>query len=333
MDPSLNYPQIYKSLSSDAKNDISKYDEQANDYACVAKSLAVQDCHELAAVFLLGKARCEFAAKNVTAEASTLFTAAKYFIQADDKLISTNSINYEENLNCAILCLLRIARIYELNELFSLATNVYIYLVDTLMRRHKFHQTIPYIKRAIEIVSKDILLSLELYKRLSYCQLSIHDWPGALNTILLIQNLVKEQLTLNSFDLYIQYWNICEIFRVLLILLCIPPSHRIKHDLNLSGYSLKQYNVISVNDDDNKDENENDAHGDDDDDETREDSLQSTMYMNNNLFILLQSFILAHQSNDLVELESLSVMLQSFVNLEQRELISLILREVVRVDT
>ncbi|VDP25590.1 unnamed protein product [Schistosoma margrebowiei] len=232
MDPSLNYPQIYKALSIDVK-------------------------------------KCEFAAKNLTSEASTLFTAAKYFIQADDKLISTNSINYEDNLNCAILCLLRAAR-----------------------RRYKFHQSISYIKRSIEIVSKDILLSLELYKRLSYCQLYI---------------------PLNSFDLYIQYWSISEIFRVLLILLCMP-SYRL-HNLDSSDYSLKQYDIVT--------------------DEKVEDLFKSStlnsVYMDNNLFILLQSFVLAHQSKDILELESLSVMLQSFVNLEQRELISLILREIIVV--
>ncbi|RTG87729.1 uncharacterized protein DC041_0009181 [Schistosoma bovis] len=90
--------------------------------ASVAKSLAVQECHELAAVFLLGKAKCEFAAKNLTSEASTLFTAAKYFIQADDKLVSTNSVNYEDNLNCAILCLLRAARV---NDFITF--NIYAY--------------------------------------------------------------------------------------------------------------------------------------------------------------------------------------------------------------
>ncbi|XP_018648760.1 F8A1-like protein [Schistosoma mansoni] len=318
MDPSLNYPQIYKALSTDVKkklNEINMCDQQANDFACVAKSLAVQECHELAAVFLLGKARCEFAAKNVTSEASTLFTAAKYFIQADDKLISTNSINYEDNLNCAILCLLRTARIYELNELFTLATNVYIYLVDTLMRRSKFHQAIPYLKRSIEIVSKDVLLSLELYKRLSYCQLYIHDWPGALTTFIFIQNLAKEEFTLNSFDLYIQYWSISEIFRVLLILLCMP-SYRLRNP-DLTDYSLKQYD-IKVNEEINED--------------LLKSSTLNSIYLDHNLFILLQSFVLAHRSKDIIELESLSVMLQSYVNLEQRELISLILREVI-VDT
>ncbi|VDQ03754.1 unnamed protein product [Trichobilharzia regenti] len=184
LNPEMVLPKLYL-------NERNKSDDQAHDFgtlrkacicsntnsfiACVAKSLASQECHSLAAVFLLGKARCEFGAKNVTAEASTLFTAAKYFIQADDKYTSMNAVNYEDNLDCAILCLLRSARIYELNELFTLATNVYIYLVDLLMRLCKYNQAIPYLKRTMEIVSKDILLSLELYKRLSHCQLCIRE--------------------------------------------------------------------------------------------------------------------------------------------------------------
>ncbi|KAH8857057.1 F8A1-like protein [Schistosoma japonicum] len=227
MDPSLNYPLIFKSLSRDAKTklgEVNKHDEQATDYACLAKSLAVQECYELAGVFLLGKARCEFSARNAISEASTLFSAAKYFLQADDKYTSMNCINYEDNLNCAIFCLLRSARIYELNELFTLATNVYIYLSDSLMRRCKFHQAICYLKHSIEIISKDILLSLELYKRLSYCQLYLHDWSSSLNTFITIQHLVEKEFTPNSFDLYIHFWSTSEIFRVLLILLCMVCS-------------------------------------------------------------------------------------------------------------
>ncbi|KAH8857054.1 F8A1-like protein [Schistosoma japonicum] len=292
MDPSLNYPLIFKSLSRDAKTklgEVNKHDEQATDYACLAKSLAVQECYELAGVFLLGKARCEFSARNAISEASTLFSAAKYFLQADDKYTSMNCINYEDNLNCAIFCLLRSARIYELNELFTLATNVYIYLSDSLMRRCKFHQAICYLKHSIEIISKDILLSLELYKRLSYCQLY----------------LLEKEFTPNSFDLYIHFWSTSEIFRVLLILLCMP-SYQLR-SLDSSGYSVQQYDVLNC--------------------EKGED-LKS-VYMDADLFILLQSLVLAHQSKDIVEVESLSVMLQSFVNLEQRELINLIVREMV----
>nr|CAH8867681.1 unnamed protein product [Trichobilharzia regenti] len=304
MDPSLDYPQIYKSLSNDVKkklNERNKSDDQAHDFACVAKSLASQECHSLAAVFLLGKARCEFGAKNVTAEASTLFTAAKYFIQADDKYTSMNAVNYEDNLDCAILCLLRSARIYELNELFTLATNVYIYLVDLLMRLCKYNQAIPYLKRTMEIVSKDILLSLELYKRLSHCQLCIHDWPGALSTFIRIQCLLKEEFTAHSFDLYVQYWSYSEIFRVLLILLCMPPYKLCSHDT--SGYSLKQY-TLDIDCQDTEDEGT-----------TEQLLLPSPMksaYIDEELFILLQSFVLAHRIKDIVELEKLSVMLQSF---------------------
>ncbi|CAH8632542.1 unnamed protein product [Heterobilharzia americana] len=279
MDPSLDYPKIYQSLSSEVKkklNERSKSDEQTSDFACVAKSLAVQECHEIAAVFALGKARCEFSSKNVTAEASSLFTAAKYFIQADDMYTSMNAINYEENLDCSVICLLRSARIYELNELFTLATNVYIFLVDLLMRKCKFSQAIPYLKRAMEIVSKDILLSLELYKRLSHCQLCIHDWPGALSTFIRIQCLLKEEFTVNSFDLYVQYWSNSEIFRVLLILLCMPPYRLC--NLDASGYSLKQYNV--------------DINYTDDKDDTITSPPSKSNYIDDDLFILLQSFVL-----------------------------------------
>ncbi|KAH8857053.1 F8A1-like protein [Schistosoma japonicum] len=309
MDPSLNYPLIFKSLSRDAKTklgEVNKHDEQATDYACLAKSLAVQECYELAGVFLLGKARCEFSARNAISEASTLFSAAKYFLQADDKYTSMNCINYEDNLNCAIFCLLRSARIYELNELFTLATNVYIYLSDSLMRRCKFHQAICYLKHSIEIISKDILLSLELYKRLSYCQLYLHDWSSSLNTFITIQHLVEKEFKFKHRIRLICIYISGVHLKYFVYYSFYSPSYQLR-SLDSSGYSVQQYDVLNC--------------------EKGED-LKS-VYMDADLFILLQSLVLAHQSKDIVEVESLSVMLQSFVNLEQRELINLIVREMV----
>ncbi|KAA0197822.1 hypothetical protein FBUS_06009, partial [Fasciolopsis buskii] len=187
---------------------------------------------------------CESSAKNVLSEASSLFTAAQLFIQAEDKLDSINAVSYSENADCATMCLLRAAKIYENGELFTLAANVYIYLCDTLMRRKRWGETLPFLKRASEIVSRDLMCSLQVLRRLAACQLNMHDWPGALNTCLRIQAMIVDpERNGDTFAIELcgHYWVTAEVFRVLLILLTCP-SQRLTTKDN-QGYSLDRYLV------------------------------------------------------------------------------------------
>ncbi|CAL8068425.1 unnamed protein product [Calicophoron daubneyi] len=323
MDETLDYATIYKTLSAGVKKGFFKKtspNDSGGDFACVSKNLGGQECPELAGLFLLGKAKCEAGSRNPLSEASTLFTAAEYFVQAEDKLCCVNAVNYGEYLDCATMCLLRSAKMYEVGELFTLAGNVYIYIVDILMRHNKFGETIPYLRRAIQILSKDILCSLQLLHKLVCCQLRIHDWPGALNTCLQIQAMIYDpgrRLSLvtdppnpdfhidngkNSMVFYSNYWVKAEVIRVFLVLLTAP-SQKLS-DKPDGGYSLDRYSFST--------------------------DIPADEYcwpLNPDLFMHLQSFILAFRAKHVVEVEAISSVLQSFLDVDQRELMVVLIND------
>ncbi|TGZ63562.1 hypothetical protein CRM22_006885 [Opisthorchis felineus] len=302
MDEDLDYANIYKTLKMGVKKSFfrkSVHGDTSADFACVSKSLASQECPELAAVFMLGKAKCESASKNTLAEASTLFTAAKYFLQAEDKLDCLNAITHGDNLDSATSCLLKAAKLYESSELFTLAANVYIFLCDNLIRRKKWSEAIPHLKRTLEILARDLLCSLQVLSKLVSCQLGLGDWVGALNTCLRIQALVSEARGTCTPELRLHYWTTAEVLRVCLVLLTAPP-HKLSSESAGQGYSLDSYSV---------------------------DAVIGAREMNEALFLHLQSLILAYRSGDVVELESTLSALRLYLDADQCDILSLLVNE------
>ncbi|KAF5398977.1 hypothetical protein PHET_07744 [Paragonimus heterotremus] len=321
MDIDLDYAHIYKTLNSDAKRGFFRKSNRgcgsSDTFACVSKNLAAQECPDLAAVFLLGKAKCESTANNTLAEASSLFTAARYFLQAEDKLDRINAVSYEENLDCSTMCLLRAAKIYESGELFTLAASVYIYLSDSLMHRRRWCEAIPHLKRLSEILGRDLICHLQTLCKLVRCQLHLRDWPGALNTFLRMQVLLENtDCGSCSVELHSHYWTTTEVFRVILVLLTtvlctfhnapvfFQPPPKLTN-LPQSAYSLDSYiGDIGLSGE-----------------------LTQSNALDERIFLYLQSLVLAYRAGDIIEVEMTLSTLQSFLDLEQRDLLQPLLGE------
>lgn len=289
MDYETDYAQIYKMVNMSVKKGFFRkpdVGDPGGDFACLAKSLVNQDCPDLAAVFLLGKARSEAIANDVLAEASTLVTASEYFVQAEDDLDRLNAISFEDNIDCSTMCLLRAAGIYENKELFTLAANAYIQLSDTLMHRHKWGEALLYLQRSAEIVARDLLCSMSVLRKIITCQLQIHDWPGALNSCIQLQlSLDEAGDTACANELRSQFWTSSEILRVCLILLTVPPR-RITEATD-SKYSLSAYQL---------------------------NSSDIPNHLSEEVFVHLQSLVLAHEAGDVIEVEASLGALQGFAD-------------------
>ncbi|CAH8658434.1 unnamed protein product [Dicrocoelium dendriticum] len=304
MDSEVDYAYIYKMINMAVKKSIFRkpdLDDPGGDFACLAKSLLNQNCPDLTAVFLLGKARSEGGTNNVLAEASTLITASEHFVQAEDDLDQLNAISFEDNIDCSTVCLLRAARIYESQELFTLAANVFTLLSVTLMHRRKWGEALFYLQRSAEIVSRDLLCSLTILRKMITCQLHLRDWPGALNTCIQLQLSLEEAGVTNNAcanELRSQFWTGSEILRVCLILLTVPP--RRLTEAPESKYSLSAYQL---------------------------DFSGTPDHLCEEVFVHLQSLVLAHEAGDVVEVEASLNALQSFADPDQIELFYPIISE------
>ncbi|KAA3674548.1 factor VIII intron 22 protein [Paragonimus westermani] len=315
MDIDLDYAHIYKTLNSDVKRGFFRKSSRgcgsSDAFACVSKNLAAQECSDLAAIFLLGKAKCESAANNTLAEASSLFTAARHFLQTEDKLDRINAVSYEENLDCSTMCLLRTAKIYESGELFTLAASVYTYLSDSLMHRRRWCEAMPHLKRLSEILGRDLVCHLQVLYKMVRCQLRLRDWPGALTTCLRMQVLLENTDCGSCFvELRSHYWTTTEVLRVILVLLTtvlctfnnapvsFQPPHKLTNLLQ-SAYSLDSYTEgIGLGG-----------------------GLTQFNVLDERIFLYLQSLILAYRAGDIIEVEMTLGTLQSFLDLEQRDLV------------
>ncbi|VDD76204.1 unnamed protein product [Mesocestoides corti] len=78
--------------------DSSSHFSQSIALAYLAKTLAAEDSFEYAAIFTLGKARCEANVHNYPGEASALMEAGRLFLKAEENLQITKTHGYEIEL-------------------------------------------------------------------------------------------------------------------------------------------------------------------------------------------------------------------------------------------
>lgn len=79
--------------------------------AYVAKSLAGEETYEYAAVFTLGKAKCESMSGKSLAEAAALMEAGRLFARAEENLQTTSAFSSGEFLENALSCFLKAAKV------------------------------------------------------------------------------------------------------------------------------------------------------------------------------------------------------------------------------
>lgn len=79
--------------------------------AYIAKSLAAEDTYEYAAVFTLGKAKCESLVGDGLAEAAALMEAGRLFARAEENLQTTSAFSSGELLENATSCFLKAAKV------------------------------------------------------------------------------------------------------------------------------------------------------------------------------------------------------------------------------
>ncbi|VDL60608.1 unnamed protein product [Hymenolepis diminuta] len=77
----------------------------------VAKSLAGEEAYEYAAVFTLGKAKCESMSGKSLAEAAALMEAGRLFARAEENLQTTSAFSSGEFLENALSCFLKAAKL------------------------------------------------------------------------------------------------------------------------------------------------------------------------------------------------------------------------------
>ncbi|XP_041362327.1 40-kDa huntingtin-associated protein-like [Gigantopelta aegis] len=278
--------------------------EGSEHFASLAKSLRQQECPQYAGFCCLAQARCEHTLANGPGEAQALTDAARNFMEAELADCSIKCPGFEEHLTASINCYSHAIRVHVENKQVAMAASLSLELGYALKSLNKPGEAIGHFQRATELQSQSPLDCLEALGVVAQCKIETKDYEGALTVLTEMAYLAQERggssATGKPIGAYCDILARCEVTRVLLLMLLQPTPQRIRpeHAQTLETYAW----------------------------ETTEDN-STVQYLGEDLFLLLQSVVMACQSRDVESLQSLQIDLWPNLTTEQNELLHLVIQE------
>ncbi|CAH1794946.1 unnamed protein product [Owenia fusiformis] len=278
--------------------------EGSEQFASLGKTLKQQECPQYAGLCYLAQARCEHTIASSPGEAQALTHAAREFFEAERMDQDHRCVSYEEHINAALNCYGHAIRVHIEAKQTCLAASLCLELGNTLMKMGKCHEAIPHFQRAAELQIQSPLECLHTMGRVATCKISTGDCEGALTVFTEMAYLVEERggcsISGKPLGAFSDILARCEITRVLLLMLLQPTPQRIRPEY---AQLLERYSWEST------DEN------------------TPVNYLNEDLFLLLQSVVMACQSKDLNSIRLLQTELWPHLSAEQNEILHLVIEE------
>uniref|UniRef100_H3AAP3 Coagulation factor VIII associated n=1 Tax=Latimeria chalumnae TaxID=7897 RepID=H3AAP3_LATCH len=333
--------------------------EASEQFGQLAKELKQQDCLQYAGFCNLAMARvprCEQTLFNAPGEAMALTEAARLFLQAEKETHRLRCPGFEEHLQAAINCYSFAIKVYiELSQPI-MAASLCLEVGNALKEMNKPGEAVVYFQRASELQTQvpiECLLSLGY---VASCKILTRDYDGALAIFTEMQLLAQEKglqtpgsctpvgksakhANFSIIDCTTRKWGgggtfplilhfescdhcwlrflgafldviaKCEISRVLLLLLLQPPPQKLlpEHAQTLEKYDWESFDSHS----------QGIWRG------------GAVNYLSENVFLLLQSVVMANQEKDVESMKILQVELWPLLTQEQNHLLHLVLQELI----
>lgn len=297
----------YRAISNKLKKRLLKrpnVSEGSEQYGALAKSLKQQECPQYSAFCSLAQARCEHTLMNPAGEAQALTEAAREFINAELDNVNLKCPSFQEHLTAAINCYSHAIRVHIENKNVSLAAALSLELGNALQRLNKPGEAMSHFQRAAELQSQSPLDCLVSLGYVASCKIETKDYDGALGVFTEMAYLAQERggssITGKPIGAYSDILARCEITRVLLLMLLQPTPQRIRPE---HAQTLEKYAWESSDDN------------------------TSARFLDEDMFLMLQSVVMACQSKDLESLRTIQVELWPLFSHEQNQLLHLVITE------
>ncbi|CAE1331097.1 F8A [Acanthosepion pharaonis] len=283
--------------------------EGSEQFAALAKNLRRQECPQYSGFCCLAQARCEHTLANAAGEGQALTEAARAFLEAEMANRDLKCPSFEEHLSASINCYSHAIRVHIEHKQPALGAALCMELGDILMSLSKPNEAMGHYQRAAELQSQNSLDCLDALGHVASCKIATRDYDGALAVLTEMSYLAQERggtaLSSKPVGAYSDILARCEVTRVLLLMLLQPTPQRIRpeHAQTLEKYAW----------------------------EANEDSYVVN-FLDEDIFLLLQSVVMACQSRDLDSLRSLQVELWPVLSSEQNQLLHLIIEELSHLD-
>uniref|UniRef100_A0AAQ6IVE0 Factor VIII intron 22 protein n=1 Tax=Anabas testudineus TaxID=64144 RepID=A0AAQ6IVE0_ANATE len=273
--------------------------EASEQFGQLAKELKQQDCLQYAAFCNLAMARCE----------QTLFNAP------GEALALTDAARFDEHLQAALNCYGFAIKVYiEMNQPV-MAASLCLELGNALKEMNRPGEAIVHYQRAAELQTQMPIEALLSMGEMATCKILTRDYDGALSVFTEMQLICQErglQLPGTSTPVgedyclaffqgaFLDIVAKCEISRVLLLMLLEPPPQKLlpEHAQTLERYAWESFDPHS-----------------------------QVTFLPENVFLLLQSVVMACQEKDTESLKSLQTELWPFLTAEQNHLLHLVVQE------
>ncbi|MBN3300383.1 F8I2 protein, partial [Amia calva] len=269
------------------------------------RELKQQDCLQYAAFCNLAMARCEQTLFNAPGEALALTEAARLFLHCERETQALRAPGFSEHLQAALNCYSFAIKVYiEMNQPV-MAASLCLELGNTLKEMGRPGEALVHFQRAAELQSHTPAEALLALRALASCKILTRDYDGALSVLTDMQFQAQErgvQLpgSTSPVGVFLDIASQCEISRVLLLMLLEPPPQKLlpEHAQTLERYAWESF-----------------------------DSHSQVTFLPENVFLLLQSVVMACQEKDIESLKSLQTELWPLLSPEQNHLLHLVLME------
>lgn len=279
--------------------------EASEQFGQLGKELKQQECLQYAGFCNLAMARCEQTMFNAPGEALALTQAARLFLEAERETQRLLCPGFSEHLQAATNCYSFASKVYiELNQPV-MAASLCLELGNALKAMNKPGEAGVLYQRAAELQTQVPIECVLSLGNVASCQILSRDYDGALAVLTEMQLLAQEKgLHLPGTSIpvgaFADVMARCEISRVLLLMLLQPPPQKLlpEHAQTLEKYDWESF-----------------------------DSHSQVHYLPENVFLLLQSVVMACQERDIDSLRQLQVELWPLLTPEQNHLLHLVSQE------
>lgn len=328
MDINTDYNAAFKSISVKLKKRFLRKPNVADaieEYTALSRQLQNEECFGLSAYCMQQVAKSFHSVGNTVSESAALQHAAKQYLNSEiSSSVELGVLTLSEDLISAISVYEEGIRLHCDQNERQLAGKLCLELADILAQKFDRHfEALPYYERSIQLFSQsNVPLNeqntpahvIAIQCKLAALKVFTCDIPGALDTYTLICNsILTKCLQPNSppanpvynkpIGFYSKLLVELDITKLLLLLLLKPTKMKSEHSHTLEVYSWFQ-SLSSTN--------------------GAGSNYLAVACMDRDLFILLQSFVMACQSSDAGILYALQTELWPVLNSMQNYVVNLI---------
>ncbi|CAB4067753.1 F8A [Lepeophtheirus salmonis] len=256
--------------------------EASAEFYKLGKRLVKDDEQEYAGLCNLAVARCEQNNDNSQGECEAYIESGRLFMKAERKVFQTGNYSFEYHLAASIDCYSKAIRLLGESPSASNSARAFGLCHEAAKCR---------------TASQYLLESVHAKEKVAKCYIDTGDYHNALNSLTEISRLIESYGPKHPSSIYLDILRRCEITRVLLLLIIKPTPQNLSPNLT----SILEKYAWDSSDDENED--------------------SPATYAPEEVFLLLQSVVMASQVNDgeaLIELEDDLVL---HLDEDQRELL------------